>query len=321
LRRSQQPSSQNTATSPATPAAAAKALLSAAVAAEGSDASPLGGLGAAAAAAASEMPRHHEDLLCAAGVPDSELQRSSDWTRDLTEAEVSKSLGYSLSVNVYFWRYHVQRMLTELSEISSRTAGGGGSEGSSSSSSSSSSTNSGGSSSNSSAQYMLNASVRTEAQLQRRLPPGAFKLLQHWPAVQLELLLLVKDVDHHMWLLPPVACMLQVCTMANMPVSDVTAVNSALIKPLLQLVLPRVQTVSKALRAADDSATATQASSSSNNSSGSSDGAQVGSSRGSSSRFGTYADLLETQLHEVLLEFMNHSPGGEQQLVFDCVGF
>jgi hypothetical protein len=208
-------------------------------------------------------------------------------------------------------------LVAALQQISSRTIQGGNSSSSSSSvgggagsSSSSSSSN------NSSSGFYMTESMTREAQLQRLLPPGAFTLLQHWPAVQLELLMLVKDVEQHLWLLPQAAGMLQVCRLASMPVSDLTAVKRALIRLLLQLVLPRVQGVIKALRGG----AVTQTSSSSSNSSSSSisdsgGGAQGGNSdRFSRSRLASHADSIERQMRNALLECLI---GGELQL--SCV--
>jgi hypothetical protein len=97
-----------------------------------------------------------------------------------------------------------------------------------------------------------------DAQQQCLLPVGAFKLLQHWPAVQLELLTLVKEAEHYVSLLPPAVSMLEVSRLAGMPLSDLTAVKRTMIKPLLQLVVLRVQLAIKALRDTAGSAAVTK---------------------------------------------------------------
>jgi hypothetical protein len=127
----------------------------------------------------------------------------------------------------------------------------------------------------------------------QQLPLGALKLLQHWPAMQLELLLLTEDIDCKVLLLQTVASMLGVCKSADGSLNLMAAANST-IQPLLQLVVPHVAIVVKQLRAAAGSSTAPHTSSSS-----------------SIQSAADLASVLEQALYDVLLEFIN---GGEQLL-------
>jgi hypothetical protein len=184
-------------------------------------------------------------------------------------------------VSFFLWQYYANILVTGLDKCSSD--GVGDTSGSSSST------------------YMMPISVQ-EAQEQQQhamqqLPPGALQLLQHWPAMQLELLLLVDDVSCKVLLLQTVARMLQVCAIADASLKLTVAARSALIQPLLQLVLPHVTDVLRQQTAAAGSSTALHTSSGSSSSSSSSTSAAQ------------QADALERALHAVLLECIN---GGEQ---------
>jgi hypothetical protein len=239
-----------------------------------------------AALAAYEMPRFHQDVLKAVGVPASELHRSSAQHQP-TDYD---SLATSVVTGAYLWTYHVQLLSTVLDNCS---GSGDGAVGGSSSSSSSGSHSRGVCS-----RTFVSAATLQQAQgqQQRLLPPGVLQLLQFWPALQLELLLLVGDSGHKRLLLRTATTMLQTCLMSDASLSRLNAARSIVIKPLLQLVLPHMQHVIKELRAAAASSAPVPNSSSSS----SSNEASV-----------EHADALEQSLHALVLECLN---GGEQQL-------
>jgi hypothetical protein len=111
--------------------------------------------------------------------------------------------------------------------------------------------------------------------LQQLQPPGALKLLQYWPALQLELLLLVDCVGLKVLLLNTSMRMLQACMLGDAPDawSNLNAAKSTLIAPLLQLVLPHVQQLITGLRASAGSSITPQTSSSSSSESAAGGGA------------------------------------------------
>jgi hypothetical protein len=205
------------------------------------------------------------------------------------------------AVGAFLWHYHCTILAARLATCSSGGVGGVGGASGSSSVNSSGSAASGGSSSSSTYAYTM---PPQQAQ-QQQLPLGALELLQHLPAMQLELLLLTEDIGCKVLLLQAAVKILGVCALVDDSLELIAAAKSALIQPLLTLVLPHVMNLIKQLSATGGSSAAAPTSSGS----GSSSSASAAAER---------ADALEQQLHAILLICIN---GGEQLLwpVSHCI--
>jgi hypothetical protein len=261
------------------------------------------------------MPPFHEDVLKALGVPASELQKTNTW--------MPQSANALFSADAYLWQHYMDLLVTGLDNFISCGVGSVGDAGASSSSSSSGARWLGtywhstfwhgtlwhG--------YWLQGTMQSQLtqeqyeHLMQQLPLGALQLLQHWPAMQLELLLLVDDIGCKVLLLQAVAMMLQVCAIADPLFSQLAAAKSALIQPLLQLVLPHVTNEVKQLRAAAGSSIAPHTSSGSTSSGSTSSSSTSSAASGSIASAAQHADAIEQALHAVLLQTIN---GGEQLL-------
>jgi hypothetical protein len=218
-----------------------------------------------------------EELLVAVGVPASELQRSSGQVPCFSDERVHEGISYSITSGTYMWQHHCKVLSQKQTKSredssSSSSSGGGGARGCQSSSD--------------------------------NMPPAVpqlQQLLQHWPAVLVELLLLVDEAWLKMLLLQSLLYMLQTPIHIQSSGVDPVDINSRVIGPLLQLALPHVQQVIKQLR---ETTTSSSSSSSTHGASSSSSGT------GSSSTLSAIdADLFERVWHSVLLESTDVSAG------------
>jgi hypothetical protein len=212
--------------------------------------------GAVPAAAAYDMASFAEELLAAVGVPASELQLSNGQPPWFSDKQVLEGVSSSIITGAYVWEHHFR--LHERIKSS-----GGAGEGQSSSD-------------------IIPPAVQ---QLQQQL-------LQSWPAMLVELLLLVDAVRLKLVLLQSLLFMLQMPIYIASSQADFIAISSRVIGPLLQLALPHVQQIIKQLRETTSS------------SSSSTHGASSSSS-GSSTVAAIDIDLSEDVWHAVLLDTIN----------------
>jgi hypothetical protein len=211
---------------------------------------PRAGLSAGAAPAAYDMAPFAEELLVAVGVPASELQRSSGQAPCLSDEEVREGVRYSIMSGMLMWQ-HQCALLSQEPTLSSSGARGG--------------------------QSSSDSNTPAVPQLQQ--------LLQHWPAVLVELLLLVDDVRLKVMLLQSLVLMLLMPQLFESYEVGSFDIKSRVIGPLLQLALPHVQQIIKQLRE-----TTSSSSSSSNSTHGASSnrgGSSSNNTHGSSSSSGT----------------------------------
>jgi hypothetical protein len=155
--------------------------------------------GAAPAVAAYDMAPCAEELLAAVGVPTSELQRSRGQASWFGDEGVQEGLTYSLASGMHMWKHQCELLLQQRANSSSAARGG----------------------------HSISDIPAAVPQLQQ--------LLQHWPAVLVELLLLVDEVRLKMTLLSSLLQILDVYIYIEGSEVDYVDINSRVIGPLLQL--------------------------------------------------------------------------------------